>query len=301
MTKVELQIAESLARLYPVPAVTADWDDVLGRAQNRRTRRLGPFAPMTIRRKLVLAFALALAIGAAFFATTMLSSSPSVLERAQAALDPKGRILHIVSRWVDDRTTLVESWSLPYGSLGHVVSRYPSEAFGADCVISETQTRCWNPKLNVIDVYQHQPPEPGFPRDEPQFRIDRPESLGQALGSGYARLLGETTFCGRDVFAVLLAAWTTHSPPPEFIDGVSHTVYLDRKTYLPVAERAPEGGTTIYYDTFEFLPDTAQNRKAIELPAPADAKVVLHPVGEYPPEEKDAWHGSIGPQCTPSR
>jgi hypothetical protein len=44
--------------------------------------------------------------------------------------------------------------------------------------------------------------------------------------------------------------------------------------------------STRYYDTFEFLPNTAENRKAIELPSPADAKIIVHPVGEYPPEGK---------------
>ena len=80
------------------------------------------------------------------------------------------------------------------------------------------------------------------------------------MKSGYARVLGETTFDGKPAIAVLLAAWTTHSPPPEFIDGYSHTVYLDPDTYLPIGERAPEGGATIHYETFEFLPNTAENR-----------------------------------------
>jgi len=246
----------------------------------------GRLRRMTLRRRFASAVVFACAIGLALLAAIMLSDSPGVLERAQAALAPNGRILHMVTRQGDDRTTIGESWSLPDGSLWHVAYRDSSEAFGSNCVISETQTRCWNPTLNTVDVYRHQPPEPGLPPDEPQFRIDQPETLSQALGSGYARLLGETTFEGKPVIAVLLAAWTTHSPPPEFLEASSHTVYLDRKTYLPVAERVPEGGATIYYETFEFLPATAENRKAIELPVPADARVVVHPVGEYPPEGK---------------
>lgn len=283
MTDVQPEIAESFARFFPVPVVTPDWEDVRDRARVSPKRRLWSLRRMTLRRRFATAVVFACAISLALLAAIMLSDSPGVLERAQAALAPNGRILHMVT---DDRTTLGESWSLPDGSLWHVTYRYPSEAFGADCVIGETQTRCWNPELNVIDVYRHQPPEPGLPLDEPAFRIDRPESLSQALDSGYARLLGETTFEGRPVFAVLLAAWTTHSPPPEFLEASSHTVYLDRKTYLPVAERVPEGEATIYYETFEFLPDTAENRTAIELPAPADATVVVHPVGEYPPDGK---------------
>jgi hypothetical protein len=241
---------------------------------------------MTSRRRFATGVVFACAISLALLAAIMLSDSPGVLERAQAALDPNGRILHMVTRQVDDHTTIGESWSLPDGSLSHVTYRDSSQVLGSNCVISETKTRCWNPALNIVDVYRHQPLDPGLPLDEPEFRIDQPQTLSQALGSGYARLLGETTFEGRPVIAVLLAAWTTHSPPPAFLKGSSHTVYLDRKTYLPVAELVPEGGATIYYETFEFLPNTAENRKSIELPAPADAKVVVHPVGEYPPEGK---------------
>jgi hypothetical protein len=286
MTDVQLEIAESFARLFPVPVVTSDWEDVLDRARVGPKRRFRSLRRMTLRRRFVTAVVFASAISLALLAAIMLSGSPGVLERAQAALAPNGRILHVVTRQVDDRTTLGELWSLPDGSLSHVMYRYPSQAFGANCVISEAQTRCWNPALNVIDVYRHQPPELGLPFDEPEFRIDQPESLSQALDSGYAHLLGETTFEGRQVIAVLLAAWTTHSPPPEFLESASHTVYLDRQTYLPVAERVPEGEATIYYKTFEFLPDTTENRKAVELSAPADAKVIVHPAGEYPPDGK---------------
>jgi hypothetical protein len=283
MIEVERLIADSFARLYPDPPVTADWDTVLDRARAGPKRRARLLARMTIRRRLVLVGGLAGAIGAALLASTMLSDSYGVLQRAQAALDPNGRVLHIVSRWGDDHPTLEESWYLPDGSLAHVVYRSFSGAFGADCVISETQTRCWNPALNVIDVYQHSPPEPGI-EALPEFRLDQPESLSRAMAAGYARLLGKTTYDGRAVFAVRLAV--TGSNPPVFSEAASHTVYLDRKTYLPVAERMPEGSWTRHFDTFEFLPDTAENRNAIELPAPADATVVVHPVGEYPPEGK---------------
>ena len=88
------------------------------------------------------------------------------------------------------------------------------------------------------------------------------------------------------MIAFLLAATTTHSPPPEFIEGISETLYLDPETYLPVAEVMPDSGFTRYFDTYEFLPDTPENRRAIALPARPDAKVVVHPVGEYPPEGK---------------
>ena len=287
MIDVNAQIVESFGRLYPIPIVASDWDDVLDRARTRPKHRIRPFALMTMRRRLALVCALAGAIGVALLTVSVLGESPGVLDRAQAALDPNGRILHIVDSWGDgDTATLGETWMLPDGSLDHVVYRPASGAFGADCVISETQTRCWNPKLNVIDVYQHWPPDPGLPTSQHmQYGSDWPGSLRKALASGYARLLGKSTFRARPVFAVLLAV-PGHDGPPEFREGISHTLYLDHTTYLPVAERMPEDSSTRYFDTFEFLPNTAENRKLIDLPAPADAKLVIHPVGEYPPEGK---------------
>jgi hypothetical protein len=48
----------------------------------------------------------------------------------------------------------------------------------------------------------------------------------------------------------------------------------------------PAGSWTRYFDTFEFLPDTADNRQAVELAAPADARVVVHPNEYGPPESR---------------
>jgi hypothetical protein len=288
MTHVDPVVAESLERVFPVPAVIWDWDDVLERARAGKRRRSRVRPPRSVVWRVAVVGAAAVAVATAALVAGTLTGRPRVLERAQAALDPNGRILHIVSRQVDDRTTLLEAWALPDGSLDHVVIRSGTGAFGADCVGSQTQARCWNPRLNVIDVYRYPPPEPGFPRDEPQFRLDEPETLGRALGSGYARLLGDTTFAGRPVVAVLLAVWvgTGNGEVLKLERRVSPTVYLDRKTYYPVALRDPDGWSTVYYETFEFLPNTAENRALVELPASKDARVVVHPVGEYPPEGK---------------
>jgi len=101
MMDVEAQVAESFERLYPVPFVTADWDDVLERAKQGRRSRIGLFTPRTIRRRVGLVAGLAVVPGGAMLAAGMLGKSPPVLERARAALDPNGRILHIVARWGD--------------------------------------------------------------------------------------------------------------------------------------------------------------------------------------------------------
>ena len=86
------------------------------------------------------------------------------------------------------------------------------------------------------------------------------------------------------MYAILLAVQVGGlGESPHFVNGLSPTLYVDRQTYLPVAEYDPADMSTRYFDTFEFLPDTAANRKAVELSAPANAKVVVHPVGVYPP------------------
>lgn len=288
MNDFEPWIAESLARVHPLPPVTADWDDVLERARVRRSYRTGPIAPTRIPRKLMLALALAVAGIAVLLTGSPFGSSPGVLERAAAALEPDSRILHIVDRWGDGPGAAYgESWQLPDGSLDHVIYRSASGGLAADCVISATQTRCWNRKQNVVDVYRHRPPDPGYPRnDGVTYGSDWPGSLQRSLASKSARLLGPKTFDGKAVYAMLLAVQEGPDPSLRFVNGLSDTLYVDRQTYLPVAEYMPGDGSTRYFDIFEFLPDTVENRKAVELSAPADAEVIVHPVGEYPPEGK---------------
>jgi hypothetical protein len=139
----------------------------------------------------------------------------------------------------------------------------------------------------VVDVYRYNPGAVGKGNglgELPQLRIDRPESLSRALGSGYAKLAGEATMDGRPVFEVLLAVpWVEADGTvnPVF-DHTSPTLYLDRETSFPVAQRFPHAGSITHYETFEFLPDDAEHRKLLVLSAPADAKVVVHPVGEGP-------------------
>jgi hypothetical protein len=141
---------------------------------------------------------------------------------------------------------------------------------------------------NVIDVYRYHPEAVSKGKqyaDIPQFRIDRPESLSPALGSGFAQLIGETEIEGRNVYAVLLAVPRLEadgSASPQFLEGTSPILYVDRETYIPVAEQFPDAGSTTYYETFEFLPDDAAHRELLRLSAPANAKVVVRPVGEGP-------------------
>ena len=244
--------------------------------------------PGTIKGRLALVGGLAVALAASMLVVGVLGTGgPSVLERAQAALEPSGRILHVVVRIVDNGVTTVgESWVPSDGTSGRTVEG--TGATVSECVSSVTQLRCFDPARNVVDVYRYNPDAvaKGDRLDDlPQFRIDQPESLSRALGSGYAKLLGETAINGKAAFAVLLAVpriAEDGTASPIFLEGTSPTLYVDRETYHPVAERFPDAESTTYYETFEFLPNDAEHRKLLVLTAPADAKVVVHPVGEGP-------------------
>jgi hypothetical protein len=239
------------------------------------------------RRWLLLAGTAAVCTAVAVALVSTLGGAPGTLEQAQAALRPDGRILHVVVRIVEPkRTTRAESWVLADGSLGHSVTL--SGGPRSDCLGTSTELRCWDSSRRVIDVYRYNPAavEKGQRASRiPQFSISQPESMSRALESGYARIVGSTEIEGRQVYAVRLAVPrfdAKGNASPLFLEGMSPTLFIDRKTSYPVAERFPDSGSTTYYDTFEFLSDTPDHRSLLELDAPADAPVVVHPAGEGP-------------------
>jgi hypothetical protein len=250
---------------------------------------LRPPGTSTARQRLVAAGIAAFAVAAhALTVSAPWRGGPTVLERAQAALAPDGRILHVVARVVGrDGVTRGESWVLADGSVGRTVSL--SGEAPSECLAYATELRCWDPRRGVVDVYRYNPEavEKGKRFAEvPQVRMDQPESVSRALGAGYARLLGESTIDGRAVYAVRLAVpriGPDGSVTPLFLEGQSSTLYVDRATYYPVAQRFPDAQSTTHYETFEFLPDDAEHRKLVRLDVPVGAPIVVHPVGQGPP------------------
>jgi Tol biopolymer transport system component len=104
MTDVELDVADSFERVFPVPTVVADWDDVLDRAGARSGLRRPP------SRWRVVAIAVAIVAGAALLATpalgigdrllSLIQGKPTPLDVQAPAWSPDGRTIVFVS-WRD--------------------------------------------------------------------------------------------------------------------------------------------------------------------------------------------------------
>ena len=105
MTDVELDVADSFERVFPVPTVVADWDDVLDRAGARNGTPTRP--PSRWR---VVAIAAAIVAGAALLATpalgigdrllSLIQGKPSRLDVQAPAWSRDGRTIVFVS-WRD--------------------------------------------------------------------------------------------------------------------------------------------------------------------------------------------------------
>jgi Tol biopolymer transport system component len=105
MTDVELEVADSFERVFPVPTVVADWDDVLDRAGARSGTPTRP--PSRWR---AVAIAAAIVAGAALLATpalgigdrllSLIQSKPTRLDVQAPAWSPDGRTIVFVS-WRD--------------------------------------------------------------------------------------------------------------------------------------------------------------------------------------------------------
>ena len=241
-------------------------------------------APSLIRRA-ALAGAAAVLLVAAGMGVSTIGNDPGVIERAQAAVTPRGRILHVVVRVVEPSGTVrAESWVRPDGT-GRSITL--SGAPASDCLGGRTAMRCYDAARGELHVYRYHPEAVTAGErfaSIPGYRIGEPQSLGLTLTAGYARLLGRKAVAGRETYAILLAipfVAEDGAATPQFSD-TSPVLYVDPDTYEPVAQHFPSADSTTYYDTYEYLPDDAATRHRLEPDAPAGTPVVVHPVGEGP-------------------
>jgi Tol biopolymer transport system component len=103
MTDVELEVADSFERVFPVPTVVADWDDVVYRAGARSRRRTRP--PSRWR---IVAIAGAIVAGAALLVTPALGIGDRLLSLIQGEPRPLDVQAPAWSR--DGRTIVFVSW-----------------------------------------------------------------------------------------------------------------------------------------------------------------------------------------------
>jgi hypothetical protein len=286
MTDREHMVASSLERIFPLPAVTEDWEDVLERGGEENPRR--PETGLFRRRlaRAALAFvALAVVAAAALLVGAPWKSSPGFLERAQAGLAPPARlILH--QRF---ETTVTSK------DFGCTVTTRPSELW-----IDQAPPHRW--RILADDFLRDGPradprtfacasrgvTELGGSSDaartlefalpntltfSPRAHVTPPgdtryaTTLREAIASGIAHDEGTTELDGRAVRRIRV----DRGCPELRCAGASSYAYVDSETFHPLQEVWPSGyvivnpegvfrfDVVVRYLTYEYLPRTAAN------------------------------------------
>jgi hypothetical protein len=258
----------SLDRVLPSTPGSADWDDVMSRFRAHRSGR---------RRRLVLASAtLAIAAAVALVVSAPWSTSPTFLERAQAALTP------------DTETVLHQKWEVTSTSTDPActVTHGPNEIW-----IDQTPPHRYRAALNF----------PQEPKKYDPCRSGPAYELGGTFDAGPISLFGGTNLSVLDPVAQLreaISAGTAHDEGKTQLDG--RTVeriridpacpdpncprepayaYVDPDTFVPVEMHGfiifgPPGGPAVSVRlvmrivTFEYLPRTAANLLLTDIRAP---------------------------------
>jgi hypothetical protein len=247
----------------------------------------GPWRALLSRGRLLVAAAtLVIAAAATLFFTAPWSSSPSFLERAQAALAQDAGVLHatweITSTSTDRACTVTrgpeEIWidEAPPYRYRAILHGFPPDSGcsnGAATEIGGTfdplRTLVFEPPitLRVSQLLFNMPPDPA--------RVFR-----EALERGAARDEGETTLDGRTVHRI----WVDPCPEAEQCGREPGYVYLDPQTFYPVEIRGPGylgtakvANLVFHYRTFEYLPRTAANLALSDIQAQHPNAVAVAP------------------------
>jgi hypothetical protein len=250
--------------------------------QHRRTApdtgRSGGSHPR--RNRLLLAAAAAAAVAASLLLTTPWTSSPSFVERAEAALrPPAGTILH--QKWVVTTTSVAfgcavrhrpnESWldQVPPHRYRILLNVPPPPA------TSRLALACGNPMgpelggtRDSSTAVEFVAPNTLLPRSRVGLPIDPVADLRQRLAAGTAHEVGRTTWQGRTVERIRLdrepGCASRGCPWAPFLNW-----YVDPDTLQPVGMQGIGGiGTpgrsirlrvVVHFVAYEYLPRTAEN------------------------------------------
>jgi hypothetical protein len=233
---------------------------------------------------------LAGATAVALFISTPWSSSPSVLERAQAALTPpQGTILHekweetttsddpacTVTRtgeiWIDQADAGVATLFRTHRFRGlfrdpnapYPDRDIPTQEFlcspGSAYEVGGIQPSEGFPSVLTGGVLQFVPPN-RLVRVVYQWNFFRPDpvaDLRRAIRTGRARDEGRTTLNGRTVERIHLDLALPGDPSCFSVSCPPAYAYVDPETFYPVEIHLP--GDATRFATFEYLPRTAAN------------------------------------------
>jgi hypothetical protein len=287
MTDRDERLAQVLDRLTPqLSEYRHDWQDVLERAQGRRSRPARPS-----RRLRLLLGVVAGAVAVALAVTTPWKSAPGLVEanvvgRAEAALTlPSGTVLHMkledsIRDGPGQTTTITTELWLNHEGEFHGFVDDPSVGRRVEIGGTRDLRRSveYDPRTNAIG--------PGLVGGTFYSFGDDVQVLRAQLARGAATADGETTIRDRRVVRIRLRSVGPDCKP------VIDYLFVDPKTYEPVEYRVTDFGSragtrprTTYYRipairrfrTFERLPATSANLRLTSIEA-------MHPTAKvYPP------------------
>lgn len=281
MTDRDAVLGEVLDRLAPpLAAYELDWQDVLERADTRRSRRVWRRPrPLSIMLAAVVSGAVVLALTV----TTPWSGGPSVVDRARAALTPEpGAVLHV--RWTDrwaDNADITEAWLNSQGRFhGFVTDASTKKRVEIGGTHDLRQSVTYDPATNSIGIFLA---GPAYVLGDPVAE------LRKQLAEGSATADGEATIGVRKVKRIRLELVGVDCKP------VVDYLFVDPETYQPVEYRVivfnskpngPAPNATVSYTrlglvrrflTYERLPATPANLRLTDIRA-------AHPTAKvYPP------------------
>lgn len=239
-------------------------------------------------RVLLTAATFVIVAAALLLSTTPWSSSPSFVERAEAALKPPaGTILH--QKWIVTTTSAAYGCTVRHRPNESWLDQAPPHRFRILLNVppppatSRLALACGNPKgpelggtLGSLTTLEFAPPNTLLRRSRIELPIDPVADLRQRLAAGTAHDVGRTTWQGRTVERIRIEQEPDCAPqscPWQAFDW-----FVDPRTLHPVGMMGTGGITepgrpflrlhvVVHFVAYEFLPRTAENRALSDIEA----------------------------------